>query len=138
VAQAVEELGLWVGEQHNPSAQLGEVAADLLRIGGALSTARRHRGGWWTALACFGQLFTAVAGLGKVPTQRRRVRVVGGCCSRGESRREAADGGAHRLGVLGIAAVNGEASRGERRRSKKGFTLMKLCRAGIRLIAQRT
>jgi hypothetical protein len=42
------------------------------------------------------------------------------------------------LGALGVAAVNGEASRGERRRSKKGFTSMKLCRAGIRPIAQRT
>jgi hypothetical protein len=31
---------------------------------------------------------------------RRRVRVVGGCCSHGESKREAADGGAHRRGVL--------------------------------------
>jgi hypothetical protein len=31
---------------------------------------------------------------------RRRVRVVGGCCSRGESKREAADGGAHRRGAL--------------------------------------
>jgi hypothetical protein len=73
-----------------------------------------------------------------VPAQRRRVRVVGGCCGRGESRREAADGGAHRRGALCIAAVNGEASRGERRRSKKGFASTKLCRAGIRSIAQRT
>jgi hypothetical protein len=31
---------------------------------------------------------------------RRRVRVVGGCCSRGESKREAADGGPHRRGAL--------------------------------------
>jgi hypothetical protein len=31
---------------------------------------------------------------------RRRVRVVGGCCSRGESKREAADGGAHWRGAL--------------------------------------
>jgi hypothetical protein len=31
---------------------------------------------------------------------RRRVRVVGGCCNRGESKREAADGGAHRRGAL--------------------------------------
>jgi hypothetical protein len=73
-----------------------------------------------------------------VPAQRRRVRVVGGCCGRGESRREAADRGAHRRGALGVAAVNGEASRGERRRSKKGFASTKLCRAGIRSIAQRT
>jgi hypothetical protein len=42
------------------------------------------------------------------------------------------------VGVLSVAAVNGEASRGERRRSKKGFTLTKLCRTGIRPIAQRT
>jgi hypothetical protein len=42
------------------------------------------------------------------------------------------------LGALGIAAVNGEASRGERRRSKKGFASTKLCRVGIRPIAQRT
>jgi hypothetical protein len=42
------------------------------------------------------------------------------------------------LGALGVAAVNGEANRGERRRSKKGFASMKLCRAGIKPIAQRT
>jgi hypothetical protein len=42
------------------------------------------------------------------------------------------------LGALGVAAVNGEASRGERRRSKKGFASTKLCRTGIRPIAQRT
>jgi hypothetical protein len=42
------------------------------------------------------------------------------------------------LGALGIAAVNREASRGERRRSKKGFASTKLSRAGIRPIAQRT
>jgi hypothetical protein len=48
-----------------------------------------------------------------VPAQRRRVIVVGGCWGRGESRREAADGGAHQCGALGVAAVNSEASRGE-------------------------
>jgi hypothetical protein len=42
------------------------------------------------------------------------------------------------LGALDVAAVNGEANRGERRRSKKGFASMKLCRAGIMPIAQRT
>jgi hypothetical protein len=42
------------------------------------------------------------------------------------------------LGALGVTAVNGEANRGERRRSKKGFASTKLCRAGIRPIAQRT
>jgi hypothetical protein len=42
------------------------------------------------------------------------------------------------VGALGVAAVNDEASRGERRRSKKGFASTKLCRAGIRSIAQRT
>jgi hypothetical protein len=73
-----------------------------------------------------------------VPAQRRRVRVVGGCCGRGESRREATDGGAHRRGALSVAAVNGEASRGERRRRKKGFASTKLCRAGIRPLVQRT
>jgi hypothetical protein len=31
---------------------------------------------------------------------RRRVRVVGGCCSHGESKREAANGGAHQCGAL--------------------------------------
>jgi hypothetical protein len=31
---------------------------------------------------------------------RRRVRVVGGCCSHGESKGETADGGAHRCGAL--------------------------------------
>jgi hypothetical protein len=41
-------------------------------------------------------------------------------------------------GVLGVAAVNGKVSRGERRRSKKGFASTKLCHAGIRPIAQRT
>jgi hypothetical protein len=42
------------------------------------------------------------------------------------------------VGALGVAVVNGEASRGERRRSKKRFASTKLCRAGIRPIAQRT
>jgi hypothetical protein len=42
------------------------------------------------------------------------------------------------LGALDVAAVNGEANRGERRRSKKGFASMKLCHAGIMSIAQRT
>jgi hypothetical protein len=36
-----------------------------------------------------------------VPAQGRRMRVVGGCWDRDEPRREAADGGAHRRGVLG-------------------------------------
>jgi hypothetical protein len=36
-----------------------------------------------------------------VLSQGRRVRVVGGCYGRGEPRREAADGGAHRRGALG-------------------------------------
>jgi hypothetical protein len=42
------------------------------------------------------------------------------------------------LGALGVAAVNGEANGGERMRSKKGFASTKLCRAGIRPIAQHT
>jgi hypothetical protein len=39
-----------------------------------------------------------------VPTQGRRVRVVGGCCGHGEPRREAADGGAHWRGGRRLAA----------------------------------
>jgi hypothetical protein len=42
------------------------------------------------------------------------------------------------LGALGVEAVNDEANRGEQRRSKKGFDSTKLCRTGIRPIAQRT
>jgi hypothetical protein len=70
-AQAVKELGWPFGEQHSPSAQLREVAADRLGIGGTLSTARHRRGRWLTASACFGQLFAVVGNLGKIPTLRR-------------------------------------------------------------------
>jgi hypothetical protein len=35
------------------------------------------------------------------PAQGRRVRGLRGCCGRGESKREATDGGAHRRGALG-------------------------------------
>jgi hypothetical protein len=61
-AQAVKKLGWRFGEQHNPCAQLGEVAADRLRLRGALSTMRRRRGGRWSASACFGQLFAVAVG----------------------------------------------------------------------------
>jgi hypothetical protein len=59
-----------LGEQHSPSAQLGEVVAYRLGIRGVPSTTWHHRGGWWTASACFRQLFTTVDGLGKVPAPR--------------------------------------------------------------------
>jgi hypothetical protein len=42
----------------------------------------------------------AVPSSSRCSCARRRVRVVGGCCSRAESKREAADGGAHRHGAL--------------------------------------
>jgi hypothetical protein len=49
------------------------------------------------------------------PAQGRRVRVVGGCCSHGESKREVADRGAHRRGALGGGEAEAE-NRGEKRR----------------------
>jgi hypothetical protein len=61
-AQAIKKLGWRFREQHNPCAQLGEVAAYRLRLGGALSTTRRRRGGRWLASACFGQLFAVAVG----------------------------------------------------------------------------
>jgi hypothetical protein len=77
--------------------------------------------------------------------ERRRLRVVFSEAARDEhsSVTRGCGSGVARpamdsVGALGVAAVNGEVSRGERRRSKKGFTSMKLCRAGIRPIAQRT
>jgi hypothetical protein len=48
-----------------------------------------------------------------VPVQGRRVRVVGGCYGRGEPRREAVDGGAHRRGTLGGGKVEAAESSGE-------------------------
>jgi hypothetical protein len=39
------------------------------------------------------------------PAQGRRVRGVRGCCGHGESKREAADGGAHRRGMLNRGEV---------------------------------
>jgi hypothetical protein len=42
----------------------------------------------------------AVPSFSRCSCARRRVRVVGGCCSHAESKREAADGGAHRHGAL--------------------------------------
>jgi hypothetical protein len=63
-AQAVKKLGWRFREQHNPCAQLGEVAADRLGLGGALSTTRRRRGRRWSASACFGQLFAVAVGDG--------------------------------------------------------------------------
>jgi hypothetical protein len=42
----------------------------------------------------------AVPSSSRCSCARIRVRVVGGCCSRGESKREEADGGAHRRGAL--------------------------------------
>jgi hypothetical protein len=42
----------------------------------------------------------AVSSSSRCSCARRRVRIVGGCCSRGESKREAVDGGAHRRGAL--------------------------------------
>jgi hypothetical protein len=50
-----------------------------------------------------------------VPAQGRRVRVVGGCCSRGEPWREAADGGAHQRGALSGGEADAENRGGERR-----------------------
>jgi hypothetical protein len=63
-AQAIKNLGWQFGEQHNPCAQLGEVTADQLRLGGTLSTTRHRRGGRWSASACFGQLFAVAVGDG--------------------------------------------------------------------------
>jgi hypothetical protein len=71
-AQAVKKLGWRFGEQHNPCAQLGEVAVDRLGLRGALSTMRRRRGGWWSASACFGQLFAVAVGDGGLTTEASR------------------------------------------------------------------
>jgi hypothetical protein len=71
---------------------------DVAASGGGCKTARGARlslvkgvgaGGaevWWWLRAPFG-----------APAQGRRVRGVKGCCGRGESKREAADGGAHHI-----------------------------------------
>jgi hypothetical protein len=49
------------------------------------------------------------------PAQGRKVRVVGGCCGRGESKREGANGGAHWRGMLGGGEAEAE-NRGRKRR----------------------
>jgi hypothetical protein len=56
----------------------------------------------------------------------RRVRVVGGCCSRGESKREAADGGAHWRGGLDgeEAEVKRTAASGEVEKWSNGLFLL--------------
>jgi hypothetical protein len=49
------------------------------------------------------------------PAQGRKVRVVGGCCNRGEPKREAADGGAHWCGALDGGEAETENRGGKRR-----------------------
>jgi hypothetical protein len=44
-AQAIEELGMQVIEEHNPSGQLREVGEDWLGVGGGRPTQRRRRCG---------------------------------------------------------------------------------------------
>jgi hypothetical protein len=56
-------------------------------------TGDEHRGGQSSG-------GVAVLSSSRCSCARRSVRVVGGCCSRGESKWEAADGGAHRCGAL--------------------------------------
>jgi hypothetical protein len=65
----------------------------------------------------------AVPSSSRCSCARRRVRMVGGCCSRGESKREAADGGAHRRGALDGdgAEVKWTTASGEVERWSNGF-----------------
>jgi hypothetical protein len=51
--------------------------------------------------------------------QGRRVRGVKGCCGRGESKREAADGGAHRCGALGRGEAEATWNRAVRASARK-------------------
>jgi hypothetical protein len=71
----------------------------------------------------------AVPSSSRCSCARRRVRVVGGCCSRGESKREVADGGAHRRGPLDGdgAEVKRTAASGEVERWLNGLFQLERC-----------